>query len=117
MADGLEPRACPRQGATRPGDRVAVVVEPDSVILTVHDVLDADAARHLVEAAREAGVGGATVEIDLRELAGHTPEGAEGLIRCRHLAEEWPGGLVYRSGRGAGREALLAAYRADHETA
>ena len=39
-----------------------------------------------------------------------TQEGAVALVRCREICGDLPDGLHYRTGRGPGRAALLAAY-------
>ena len=50
------------------------------------------------------------VDIDLRSLRSWTQDGAAALVRCREICGELPDGLHYRTGRGPGRAALLAAY-------
>ena len=50
------------------------------------------------------------VDIDLRSLQSWTQDGAAALVRCREICGDLPDGLHYRTGRGPGRAALLAAY-------
>lgn len=50
------------------------------------------------------------LDIDLRAVTAWTCEGAAALVRCREICRDLPQGLHYRSGRGPGRDALLAAY-------
>jgi hypothetical protein len=90
-------------------------VEPteagDVVVLTVRGRLDGDTGAALVRAASTAvGDEAVRVDIDLCSITGFTTEGARWLVRCRRLSGQLPEGLHYRSGRGPGQEALLAAY-------
>ena len=50
------------------------------------------------------------VDIDLRVLQSWTQDGVAALVRCREICGDLPDGLHYRTGRGPGRAALLAAY-------
>jgi hypothetical protein len=50
------------------------------------------------------------IDVDLRALDSFTDAGARALVGCRELGARLPEGLHYRTGRGPGREALLAAY-------
>jgi hypothetical protein len=85
--------------------------EASGVVLTIHGCLDRSAAGALVAATATAvEARPARVEIDLCSLTGFTAEGAGALAACRELCTGVPGGLHYRTGQGAGREALLAAY-------
>lgn len=90
---------------------VTIRIDSAAVVLELSDTLDAPLARALVDAV-EAAICGAPerIEIDLCELTGWTDEGACALVRCRELCRDLPDGLHYRTGRGPGREALLAAY-------
>ena len=90
---------------------VTVRTEPGAVVLELADLLDAGAGAALLAAA-EAAVATETerVDIDLTALRSWTKEGAEALVRCRQVCGDLPDGLHYRTGRGAGRAALLAAY-------
>jgi len=60
------------------------------------------------EAARSTGPD--RIHIDLRGLQTWTQEGVAALVRCRTICSDLPEGLHYRTGRGPGRAALLAAY-------
>jgi anti-anti-sigma regulatory factor len=99
-----------------PATAVPVCVADDgqTLILRVGFRLDGPAADALVEAATAAvSTGAERVDIDLRSLQFFTTEGAAALVTCRDVCGALPGGLHYRTGRGPGREALLAAY-SDH---
>ena len=56
------------------------------------------------------GAGPSRIDVDLRALESYTDAGARALVGCRDLGAKLPEGLHYRTGRGPGREALLAAY-------
>lgn len=91
----------------------AVEVEggPDGAVLTVRGFLDETAGRTLVETTATVAAGDACrLEIDLCFLTGFNEPGAVALVACRELCASLPQGLHYRTGRGPGREALLAAY-------
>jgi hypothetical protein len=93
--------------------RAPVTVRTDggAVVLELSDCLDPLVGRVLVDAVTSAvATAPERVDIDLRSLSAWTDEGARSLVRCRELCRELPGGLHYRTGRGPGREALLAAY-------
>ncbi|MGH9183085.1 MAG: STAS domain-containing protein [Acidimicrobiales bacterium] len=94
----------------RPGPTLDVARHGTVVVLTVRGRLDADAGQALVEAATTACVGARRLDIDLRPVESYTTEGARALVACRALAACVAEGLHYRTGRGAGRQALLAAY-------
>ncbi len=82
-----------------------------AVVLEVSDALDAMAGRVLIDAVSSAiATAPQRVDIDLRSLVSWTQEGARSLVRCRELCRDLPDGMHYRTGRGPGREALLAAY-------
>ena len=82
-----------------------------AVVLELADLLDAQIGAALV-AATEAALATEPdrVDIDLRSLQSWTQEGAAALVRCREICADLPDGLHYRTGRGPGRAALLAAY-------
>lgn len=81
------------------------------MVLELADLLDANAAQALEAAAAAAlSTQPERVEIDLRGLRSWTRDGVGALVRCRTICSDLPGGLHYRTGRGPGREALLAAY-------
>ena len=82
-----------------------------AVVRERSDLLDARTGEALVAAATAAaGTHPERLDIDLRHLQGWTKEGAAALVRCREICAELPAGLHYRTGRGPGRSALLAAY-------
>jgi hypothetical protein len=93
--------------------RAPVTVHTDggAVVLELSDVLDPLVGRVLVDAVASAiATAPERVEIDLRSITDWTHEGALALVRCRELCRDLPDGLHYRTGRGPGRDALLAAY-------
>jgi len=90
---------------------VIVRTEPGAVVLELADLLDAGAGAALVAAAEAAlATVPDRVDIDLTGLQSWTQEGAAALVRCREVCGDLPDGLHYRTGRGPGRAALLAAY-------
>src|SRR5688572_14050922 len=93
--------------------RAPVTVRTDgaALVLELSDHLDADTGAALVAAAEAALVAAPErVDIDLRGLQSWTREGVAALVRCRAVCADLPDGLHYRTGRGPGRAALLAAY-------
>jgi hypothetical protein len=94
--------------------RAPLTVRTDgaAVVLELADSLDDRIGRVLVDAVASAvATAPERVDIDLTALVDWTGSGAESLVQCRELCRELPEGLHYRTGRGPGREALLAAYR------
>jgi hypothetical protein len=90
---------------------IAVTTEGGTVVLAVLSNLDEAAGRALVEAASAAvAADSERIDVDLCSLQDYTPTGARALVACRDLAARLPQGLHYRTGRGAGRDALMAAY-------
>lgn len=90
---------------------MTVRTEGAAVVLELSDLLDADTGDALVAAAEAAlSTEPERVDIDLRALRSWTEEGARSLVRCRTVCTDLPDGLHYRTGRGPGRAALLAAY-------
>ncbi|MGI8759152.1 MAG: hypothetical protein ACR2K0_07570 [Acidimicrobiales bacterium] len=93
------------------GSPLEVAFDEGVVTVTVRGPLDADAG-----AAVRAAANGAVhrealrLDIDLRQVTSFTPDGAAALRACRPGAAGLTEGLHYRTGRGPGREALLAAY-------
>ncbi|MCU1485795.1 MAG: hypothetical protein JWN67_2541 [Actinomycetia bacterium] len=80
-------------------------------VLTIHGCLDQAAGEALVKAtARLVMDQPHRLEIDLCSLTGFSAEGACALAACRDLCTSLAEGLHYKTGQGAGREALLAAY-------
>jgi hypothetical protein len=99
-----------RAPASEPGG-IEVAVEEEIVVLMVRGHLDA-AVGVAVAAATEGAVArqARRLDIDLREVVSFTVEGAAALRACRSRAAGLREGLHYRTGRGPGRDALLAAY-------
>ncbi len=90
---------------------MTVRTDGGAVVLELSDLLDARAGEALVAAASAAAAQGPErLDIDLRDLRGWTNDGAASLVRCREICADLPDGLHYRTGRGPGRSALLAAY-------
>jgi hypothetical protein len=90
---------------------VTVHTDGGAVVLELSDSLDPIVGRVLVDAVTSAvATGPNRVEIDLCAIRDWTLEGARALVQCRELCRDLPDGLHYRTGRGPGREALLAAY-------
>jgi len=91
---------------------LSVRTEGPAIVLTLCEQLDDLTGPVLVDAVASAvATAPQRVEIDLTELLGWTDAGAQSLVRCRELCRDLPDGLHYRTGRGPGRDALLAAYR------
>jgi len=83
------------------------------VVVALQGHLDHDAGTTLVEVARAAAVGEVTrLDVDLREVTSFDEAGANSLVACRSVGAALAEGLHYRTGLGAGRQALLAAYAA-----
>lgn len=90
---------------------VTVRIHDAAVVFELSDTLDAATGSALVAAAESAVVAvPERVDIDLQQLQAWTAEGVTSLVRCREICRDLPGGLHYRTGRGPGRDALLAAY-------
>ena len=99
----------PSVGRQRPP--IDVIQAGDTVVLAVIRCLDEAAGGALVDAASAAvDSGPSRIDVDLRALDSFTDAGARALVSCRDLGARLPEGLHYRTGRGPGREALLAAY-------
>jgi hypothetical protein len=95
---------------------INVTSEGTAVVIAVEGGLDQSTGVALVDAATAAvATGPSHLDIDLRGLESFTDEGARALVTCRAVGSDLLGGLHYRTSRGPGREALLAAYR-DLET-
>ncbi len=91
--------------------RLDVSVEDGIVLLTVSGHLDARLGEAMGAATEDAIADDARrLDIDLRGVASFTDEGARALRACRPSAAGLREGLHYRTGRGAGRQALLAAH-------
>jgi hypothetical protein len=90
---------------------VTVRTDGGAVVLELADALDELIGRVLVDAVTSAvATAPERIEIDLRALATWSIDGARALVTCRELCTDLPDGLHYRTGRGPGRDALLAAY-------
>jgi hypothetical protein len=90
---------------------VTVRSEGAVVVLELSDALDAAVGQTLVDAAAAAVADAPErLDIDLRQLRTWTQDGAAALVRCREICGDLADGLHYRTGRGPGRDALLAAY-------
>lgn len=90
---------------------IRVATEGTTVVIAVARCLDVPTGEALISAATAAVATRPTrLDIDLRALENYTNEGAGALASCRALASELVEGLHYRTGRGPGRDALLAAY-------
>ena len=97
--------------AAQAGEPVAVRVDGEAVVLTVQGVLDGPAGEALATAATAAATDDAArLDIDLRLVESFSAEGVAALRACRALGEGLAEGLHFRTGKGPGREALLAAY-------
>jgi hypothetical protein len=90
---------------------IAVTSHGRNVVLAVVHCLDEATGGALLDAASEA-VNAHTerIDVDLRALESYTDAGARALVSCRDLCAHLPEGLHYRTGRGPGRDALMAAY-------
>jgi hypothetical protein len=90
---------------------VRVDAEGATVAISVHGPLDAAAGRALVETTRAAVTSAPErIDIDIRHIESHTGEGAAALVACRDLGAGLPEGLHYRTAKGPGGDALLAAF-------
>jgi hypothetical protein len=90
---------------------IAVTSDGRTVVLAVVHRLDEATGGALLDAA-SAAVNARTerIDVDLRSLESYTDAGARALVSCRDLCAHLPEGLHYRTGRGPGRDALMAAY-------
>ena len=90
---------------------IDVTTDGQTVVLAVVHCLDEEAGGALLDAASAAvDAGPSRIDVDLRSLDSYTDAGARSLVSCRDLGARLPEGLHDRTGRGPGREALLAAY-------
>lgn len=88
-----------------------VTVHDGIMVLTVRGHLDRRMGSAMEAATHRAIADDARrLDIDLRQVASFTDEGALALRACRPSAARLREGLHYRTGRGPGREALLAAH-------
>jgi len=87
-----------------------------TVTIALTGRLDANAGVELLATLLARLDDGATrVDIDLLGIEGWSPEGARALRRCRRLARNLTGGLHYRTGPGAGHDALLEAFAGEDD--
>lgn len=94
-----------------PGGGIRVTTEGDVAVLNVWGCLDTEVGEAVRAAAQNAVRERARrLDIDLRQVVAFTAEGAIALRDCRVDGAELQEGLHYRTGRGPGRQALLAAY-------
>jgi hypothetical protein len=97
-------------GVARPSTGVSVRRDDSLVTILVSGTLDANGGVELL-AALQAELDGATrLDIDLLGVTGSTPEGARSLLRARSFSARLTGGLHFRTGPGAGQDALLEAF-------
>jgi len=90
---------------------IAVTSDGRTVVLAVVRCLDETAGGALLDAASTAiHAHTERIDVDLRSLESYTDAGARALVICRDLCSNLPEGLHYRTGRGPGRDALMAAY-------
>ncbi|HSH23167.1 MAG TPA: hypothetical protein VK975_03810 [Acidimicrobiales bacterium] len=88
-----------------------VTLDDGIVVLTVRGHLDARLGAAMAAATEEAIYADARrLDIDVRQVSSFTDEGARALRARRPSAARLREGLHYRTGRGPGREALLAAH-------
>ncbi|MGD9798094.1 MAG: hypothetical protein AB7H43_05040 [Acidimicrobiia bacterium] len=98
----------------------------DAAVLPIVGRLDADAGVRLLEEARAAlGEGAVRIHVDLCEVTAFTAAGAAALLACRDLPPLPAAGsdagppcveVHYRTSRGPGRDALLAAFAGVDDT-
>jgi hypothetical protein len=94
-----------------PSSPIDVTTEGRTVVLAVVHCLDEAAGGALLDAASAAlDTEPDRIDVDLRALDSFTDGGARALVGCRDLSAKLPEGLHYRTGRGPGRDALMAAY-------
>ena len=90
---------------------VTVTQEGTTVVIVVEGNLDNTTGEALLSTATSVvGTGTTRLDIDLRALDDFNDEGASALVSCRDVGAHLAEGLHYRTGRGPGRDALLAAY-------
>jgi hypothetical protein len=104
------PAGVPAPGAAGPGGGA------EGAVLAVTGCLDGGAGLRLLAAAKGALAAGACrIDVDLCAVTDFTPPGTAALAACRQLAAragDRPGGVEvhYRTSRGPGRDAMLAAF-------
>jgi hypothetical protein len=101
--------------AARPGGPPAVQRTGSVVTIAVTGQLDANAGVELLASLRDEVESASRIDIDLLGVTGSTPEGARSLRRARSIAGRLTDGLHFRTGPGAGQEALLEGFADDGE--
>jgi hypothetical protein len=90
---------------------IDISTDGSTVVLAIVRCLDEAAGSALLDAATAAlDTGPSRIEVDLRALDSFTNAGARALVGCRAVGAKLAEGLHYRTGRGPGRDALMAAY-------
>jgi hypothetical protein len=109
LAGVASPR--PRTQATSPAPgRIHAVSVDSTLTLLVQGWLDAAVGAELVSAVRAGMAPGIDrLDIDLRDVTGYTPQGAQALALIRDLSYALVDGVHYRT-VGVGGDALLAAF-------
>jgi anti-anti-sigma regulatory factor len=99
-------------GARRPDlPAIELAIDGSVAVLTLRGPLDDDAGRALVASAMQALTGDVSrLDLDLREVTDFDREGAAALVAFRQLGRALAEGVRFRTGQGAGRNALLAAH-------
>ena len=101
--------------AARPSGPPAVQRAGSVVTVVVTGLLDANAGVELLATLQAELDAASRVDIDLLGVTGSNPEGARSLRRARTLSGRLTDGLHFRTGPGAGQEALLEAFAEDDE--
>jgi hypothetical protein len=90
---------------------IDISTDGSTVVLAIVRCLDEAAGSALLDAAAAAlDARPSRIEVDLRALDSFTDAGARALVGCRAVGAKLSEGLHYRTGRGPGRDALMAAY-------
>jgi len=101
---------------TTPPTRLAVQRAGAVVTIVLSGQLDAHGGVELLAGLQAEVERADRIDIDLRSLSSWTPEGARSLRRARSMSGRLSDGLHFRTGPGAGQDALLDAF-ADDTTA
>jgi len=91
---------------------VSVSATGNTVTLSPHAHLGAEAGGLLRELVAAAACAANTVEIDVGRVSSFSPAGAAELFDCRAAGAGLPGGVRYRASSHLGQQVLLAASRA-----
>ena len=90
---------------------VSVKVDGDVVVLVVEGRLDGTSGAALLRALDDALAEAPNrIDVDLRPVTGFTTAGCEALVACRSRGTDLRDDLLYCTGPGPGRDALLRAY-------